>query len=193
MYIIGTKTSKFINDKFFEVSFKGNGEDKVNRDDFDKLKSAKELHYLASIFNWDDDTEVLEWIINSPLCDKGTALLIFWSSQPDFYTRFENEQEAEYERDTFRLIRNIIKNYQDGFYKKARFRFNPRSAMFDVNYIDPRAKWEIPDEMKKEIIGLPVISIDDTRNFILNVTNVIWKNLKRKFRRFKKRPTKWSK
>jgi len=189
MFIIGTKKSKFIKDKFFEVSFRGGGDDKASRDDFDKLTSSKDLHYLASIFNWDDDKDVLEWIINSPLCDKGTALLIFWRSQPDFYTRFDNEDEADYERETFRLVRNIVKNFHDGIYKKARIRFNPKSDEFDVNYVDSKAKWVIPDEMKKGIIGLPVISIEDTTNFVGLVTNAIWRDLKRSFRTVKKRVT----
>ena len=186
MYIIGTKTSKFIKDKFFEVSFRRDGDKKVNRDDFDKLKSSKELHYLASIFNWDDDKDVLEWIINSPLCDKGTVLLIFWRSQPDFYTRFGHEDEARYERETFRLVRNIVKNFQDGFYTKSRIGFNPKSEA-DVNYVDPKAKWVIPDEMKKEVKGLPVISIADMINFIGLAANAIWGEVKRRFRRIRKR------
>jgi len=186
MYIIGIKTSRFIKDKFFEGSFRVDGDQKVDRDDFDKLKSSKELHYLASIFNWDDDKDILEWIINSPLCDRGTALLIFWRSQPDFYTRFDNEDEVDYERETFRLVRNIVKNFQDGFYKKARIRFNPQSDEFDVNCVDPKAKWEIPDEMKKGTMGLPVMSIADTTNFIGLVTKAIWRELKRSFRRVKR-------
>jgi hypothetical protein len=41
MYIIATKKSKFIKDKFFEVSFRGDGDERVNRDDFDKLRRSR--------------------------------------------------------------------------------------------------------------------------------------------------------
>ena len=187
MYIIGTNKSKFIKDRFFEVSFRGDGDEKANRGDFDKLKSSKELHYLASIFNWDDELDVLEWIINSPLCDKGTALLIFWRSQPDYYTRFDNEEEAEIAGEAFRLVRNIIKNFQDGFYQRARIRFNPKSDEFDINYVDPKAKWDIPEEMKKGVLGLPVISVEDTTEYTGAVMKAIWRELKTSFRRIKRR------
>ncbi|MGN6211121.1 DUF4274 domain-containing protein [Parafilimonas sp.] len=36
-----------------------------------------EYHYITSIYNWDDGTEVLSWIINSSLCDSATAKMIF--------------------------------------------------------------------------------------------------------------------
>ena len=117
-------------------------------------------------------------------------MLIFWRSQADFYTRFDNEDEAGYERETFRLVRNIVKNFQDGFYKTARIRFNTNSDEFDVNYVDPKAKWIIPDEMKKGIIGLPVISIEDTTNFARLITSAIWREIKRSLRKVKKVPNK---
>jgi len=187
MYIISIKKSRFIKEKFFQTSFRGEGDEKADRREFDKQKTPAELHYLASIFNWDDDKDVLEWIVNNPLCDKGTAFLIFWRSQPDFYTRFENEDEAEYDRETFRLVRNVVLNFQNGFYKSARIKFNPNSDEFDVSYVDPKAKCVIPDEMKKRIIGLPVISIEDTTNFLGLIAKAMWRELKRRARRVRKK------
>ncbi len=54
---------------------------------FGKLNSTDQ-YYLAQHYNWDDGIEVLKWIIESRKCDKGTASLIFWASEPDWY--FEN-------------------------------------------------------------------------------------------------------
>jgi hypothetical protein len=161
MYIIGPSKTRFIKDNLFEVSFRGDSEAKPKREHFDKLTTSRELHYLASIYNWDDGTEVLEWVINSPLCDKGTALLIFWRSEPDFYTRFDNEEEAEYERDVYRLVKNIIRNIETNYYKRSRIRFNAKDPPYDTDYVDKRAKWEIPGFMKRSVFGLPVFSIED--------------------------------
>ncbi|MCA6431233.1 MAG: DUF4274 domain-containing protein [Cytophagales bacterium] len=188
MYIIGTTKSKFIRNKFFEVSFRGDGDDKADRSDFEKLKTSAELHYLASIFNWDDDLNVLDWIISSPMCDKATALLIFWRAQPADYTEFENENEVEsFGVDAYRIVKKIINNVQTGFYKRSRIRFNPNSDEFDIHWINKKAKWTIPDQMKKGIIGLPVVSIEETTNVINLIATAIWGKLRRSFKRLKKR------
>jgi hypothetical protein len=80
----------------------------------------------------------------------------------------------------------LLKTFKTDFTKRHESDF-PKSEEFDVNYVDPKAKWVIPEEMKKGIIGFPVISIEDTTNFIGLITNVIWRELKRSFRRVKKR------
>ncbi len=69
---------KKIEKNFFEFSFNDEYEDIIpDKNIFDSLTSA-EQYYLASIYNWDDGVIVLKWIIESPICDKGTAMKIFW-------------------------------------------------------------------------------------------------------------------
>lgn len=46
------------------------------------LESAEELHYCAWNYNWDDGLAMLWQIIAHPLCDWGTALLIYWRADP---------------------------------------------------------------------------------------------------------------
>ncbi len=183
MYLIGTNRTKFIRDKFFETSFDNKTVDKA---DFEKLTSS-ELHYLASIYNWDDDKDVLTWIANSTKCDKGTALLIFWRSEPDFYTRFDNEQEADYEADVYRLVRNIIDNFSSGFYKNSRISYDPNEDEHDVYYKDPKSKWQIPDELKRPIQGRKVYSMSDILGLVGHIATTIKNKSRRQIRRLKKK------
>ncbi|RAK65854.1 DUF4274 domain-containing protein [Hymenobacter edaphi] len=94
MYFLSKSRTDFIQTHFIGTAAKGMIPDLAR---FQQLRSAAELHYLADAYNWDDGVTVLDWVINSPTCDYGTALLIFWRAQPDFYTEFANEQEADEE------------------------------------------------------------------------------------------------
>ena len=50
------------------------------------LQSMEELHFVAANLNWDnDDPDMVRAIIEHPLCDAGTALLLYWYGQ-GFYS-----------------------------------------------------------------------------------------------------------
>src|SRR5204863_4528922 len=117
-----------------------------NKEFFDDISNPIEYHYIASIYNWDDGPKVLSWIINSSLCDKGTAKLIFWRSQPDYYTRFLNKEDAEWDGEVFQLVKTIIDNFQSDFYKTENIFYDPRQdPATDVDSLDSKAKWAIPE------------------------------------------------
>jgi hypothetical protein len=46
-----------------------------------------EWHRWTLSWNWDHGTELIEWIVSQPNCDKGTALSAYYLAQPDFFTR----------------------------------------------------------------------------------------------------------
>ncbi len=84
---------------------------------FNSLNS-EELHYLAENYNWDNGLEVLESIVESPICDKVIAFLIYRRSDPMFLTRYENEEESRKDCvESFDLLKKAEKNLLDGFYK----------------------------------------------------------------------------
>lgn len=74
--IVKPNRENFIKENFFELSFKD------KKPEFEKFKTlnSTELHYLADIYNWDDDIEVLFWIINSDKCDKRNSFNDFLES-----------------------------------------------------------------------------------------------------------------
>ena len=168
---LSKQQTDFFKDNFFEFGFAGKEPD---RKSFEKIEKPAQLHYLADIYNWDDEIDVLDWIISSPVCDKGTALLIFWRAEPDYYTKFENEDEAGTDKEIYLLLRKIITNWQSGFYKKERFRFDPIAEEYDVDYRYPNEKWQIPDEMKKPTKGGRVYGIDDIQTGLTKGIKVWW-------------------
>jgi hypothetical protein len=154
--VISKVRTQFLTDNFFEFSFDDREPDK---DVFDQITSPSELHFIAETYNWDDGTEVLSWIINSTICDKATARLIFWRSQPDFYTAFLSEEEAGYEAQTYTLLRNIIDNFAMDFYKSERIAYDPRKdpgAPSDINYRNAKEKWQIPLYLKAASEGIEI-------------------------------------
>lgn len=44
--------------------------------------SPDQWHQAAQSWNWDNATHWLKWIVEQPQCDLGTALHIFWASDP---------------------------------------------------------------------------------------------------------------
>ncbi|CAH0535481.1 hypothetical protein VST7929_03055 [Vibrio stylophorae] len=61
--------------------------DQMNIDDdavvtIECLQSKEELHVVADHYNWDDNAlPSLQAMIDHPLCDAGTALLLFWKGE----------------------------------------------------------------------------------------------------------------
>lgn len=125
---------------------------------FDTITDPVEYHYIVSVFNWDAGIEWLSWIANSPICDEGTAKMIFWRSQPSFYTMFLSAEEAKNHSEIFILIRSIIENIENKFYKNQNIFYDPDtdSLAEEVAYQDPDAKWEIPNFMKESSPGVEI-------------------------------------
>src|SRR5689334_7803455 len=65
------------------------------------VRSPKVLHLVASAYNWDDGFEIPFAILRSPLCDFGTALMLFWHAEP---THVDNLVQAEFLREARRLL-----------------------------------------------------------------------------------------
>ncbi|MDR2925564.1 MAG: DUF4274 domain-containing protein [Azoarcus sp.] len=112
-------------DKYF------NEVEEPDKDIFNKLTTSEELHYIAENHNWDNGIIILEWIIENKLCSEATALMIFWRAQPYDYTKYNyNAKSIKYiDIDIFNLIKVIIKNYENGFYKKTSIKYDPKEDM----------------------------------------------------------------
>jgi hypothetical protein len=148
--IILPHRKKLIENNFFEFSF-NNGNDDEIKPDFEIFKSLNsfEQYYLAEIYNWDDGVVVLEWIIDSPKCDKGTASNIFWSAEPDYYFDFTNETIDEYEKDIFDLLQKILRKFNNDEFKKSKIKFDPIKSGYRIDWKIEHKIWEFTDELKK--------------------------------------------
>ena len=158
-HTISQQRADFLEEHFVEFSFE---ERTPNKSLFDTITSPPELHYLAHIYNWDDGAEVLSWIINSPYCDRGTAALVFWRSQPEYYTQITDESETDWATEVYLLLRRIIQNWESGFYARATISYDPRDdagAPRDINERNPEEKWPIPAYLKEPTKGQPFLFV----------------------------------
>lgn len=92
--------------------------------------SPVEWHQFVHNYNHDAGLEPLYFIANSPHCDMGTALLIYWHLNPEFYYRL-----AEYERsnvEDYRLIKLLEENFYNCFYRTSIFAFDPLDGYLSV-------------------------------------------------------------
>lgn len=91
------------------------------------LQTSEELHDYAWNYNWDDGFDNLRWVINNPLCSKGTALLIYWYSQPGYFLKFDRSEISVYQLDHFDFIQELQQNLLNGDFKHNTIAFDPRN------------------------------------------------------------------
>ncbi|WP_327018095.1 DUF4274 domain-containing protein [Croceibacter atlanticus] len=142
-----------INKNFIEFSFNESAEDIIP--DFSKFKSlnSAEQFYLADRYNWDDGAFVLQWIIDSPKCDKGTACKIFWSAEPDYYFDYTENTIDESEKDIWLLLQSILKRFHSNNFKTNKFQFIPSQEGYKTSWPIKLDIWKIPKELKNGIKG----------------------------------------
>lgn len=152
VHSISQKRADFLEENFFELSSHDREPDRAL---FDSITDPAELHYLADIYNWDDGAEVLGWIVDSPYCDRGTAALVFWRSQPDFYTEYALESEMSLPDGVLPLLQRIMLNWEQGFYARKQIAYNrSEDPAAEKDYgNNPRRKWQIPAYLMEPTAG----------------------------------------
>jgi hypothetical protein len=118
-----------------------------------QLQTTEELRQFAEEFNWDDGAEVLFSVMRNPRCDKGTALCIFWQSDPiSFFELYANQEEAQWATengdDYYRLLVELQEKYVAGFYVESDFYVDPEKEAVGELTSD-KLKTPIPDIMRK--------------------------------------------
>jgi len=118
--------------------------------------TSDEMHEVVQRYNWDSGTAPLKWIAKHELCDRGTALMIYWMGSPHWYTQYAKAKDvAAHEKDTYGLLTAIEKRYLEGGYERSELRFDPRAddsrgepIDWTVNhYSDNEVKRPIPEGM----------------------------------------------
>jgi hypothetical protein len=138
-----------IKKNFIEFSFNDN---EPNYNKFKSLNSA-EQYFLAENYNWDDGVTVLKWIVDSKKCDKGTACMIFWSAEPDFYFDYTVDTIEEYEKDVWELLQKIIKRFKANDFYQSKFEFIPENQGYKTDWKTELEIWNLPKDLKKGIKG----------------------------------------
>ncbi len=126
-----------------------------NSDFVTPLQSPFELHYLANWWNWGDGKteEVMKAILSHPLCDRGTALLIYWLGvTPDIAA--DETQIPSWQMPSFELAALTEARLRENKFASQIIAYNPaESAEFadSLNY----AKREVPFEWTQPSPGVP--------------------------------------
>lgn len=150
------------------IQYSSDGEDDGQIPDYDlflKLNSSDQ-YYLAQNYNWDNGVQVLRWIIESPKCDKGTASLIFWTSEPDFYFKYTEATIPNYEKGIFLLLQLITEKFNKNEFKKSNLKFDPTVKVSKIDWNENYAYWDIPKEIKISTKGLIPFSFGSLQNMI---------------------------
>ena len=151
---------RLIENHFFEFSFDSESEKDLTPDfEVFKTLSSAEQYFLASIYNWDDGTKVLEWIIDSPKCDKGTAVMIFWLAEPDYYFNYSEETVDDSDRDIWQLLQKVIHKIRNKEFKRSLFAFNPDENGYKTDWESANGIWELPPDLINGTSGLKPIAL----------------------------------
>lgn len=156
-YRISWTRRDFIESHFFEWTVGEIDEFIPDKELFLELNHPAELFYLAAIYNWDDGSLILEWILESPLCTRATASLLFWRASPDWYLKFDLDNLdscPEFGRDGFRILSKIIARYKRNDFSEYEIEFDP---IHEIESIESNTRmWEIPPGVYEKISGISV-------------------------------------
>jgi len=158
-YLISNDKIQLIIDNFFEWSFGKPSNFIPDKALFNSFTHPAELHFLADIYNWDDDTIVLEWVLKSPLCSRATANLLFWRSLPSYFenANFENSSTCpSYCESGFALIKIVLAKYKDNDFSEIDIDFDPVQEQEEV--INNNEYWSVPKGVYNKIKGINVIT-----------------------------------
>ena len=143
---ISNERKKFIETSFFEFSFDKPDDYLPSFESFEDLNSIEQF-YLASIYNWDDGTEVLNWIIESPKCDKGTASLLFWRSEPDYYFLEDEDTISDWALNGYRLIKLILSKFENNEFNRSEIMYDPNDEFYFERYENDIPDWKLPRDL----------------------------------------------
>lgn len=121
-------------------------------------------HKVALSWNFDNPHTVIDWIVDNPRTDKGTALLLYWLMSPGYAKEYADRDEVisknPYYAEQFNALEKLERNYLSGFYQNGEFAFDPYHDHYGLNLVaneeDYKKKREIPNEMKRAITGKKV-------------------------------------
>jgi hypothetical protein len=168
-YLIPEARKQFLLDNFVEYNF---GEDdegneiQPSKQVFDSITDPAEIFFIAERCNWDDGALIPQWIIDSPLCTKAAALVIFWTSAPDEYMEYNFGEKIrgynhgpgeidEHETSILNLLEKLVQRFERNDFcdYKIKFDFKFWGCKLLVN----SPKWSVGQEFFKSIDGVEVV------------------------------------
>ena len=85
-----------------------------------------ELHHFAAMYGGGDAEAKLLEVIHHPECDRGTALMIYWTNAPHYFLRYAEREEVQpYELDGWDLLHEIERRFQGEGFTRQNIWFDP--------------------------------------------------------------------
>ena len=117
-----------------------------------EIKNCKDIDYLNMIADgllyFNDGEKVGKWIIDNPICDKGTALLLYWRLLLYFQKRGFAPQES---MKRFQIVQEVYDKLIADFFPIG-IKYSPLTDPENNSLLKkPLAKWIIPEFMKQPI------------------------------------------
>jgi hypothetical protein len=101
----------------------------------EEMETPEELHQFVSNYNWDDGIDRLQWVISHPLCDQGTALLVFWLSDPAYFYEFPKVTDvSKWARPQWTFLKTIEQKYLDRSFSSQKIKVDPAN-IWGSNYL----------------------------------------------------------
>lgn len=116
-------------------------------------------HQVALTWNWGHGTAILDWLLDQPRCDRGTAIAIYLLGDPDFYAeRFgslEAMRKAEHSGlEVAEFLAGICRRWEEGAFPT--YRLHPGFWWGDAStrwqeippgMVNAAAPWPVPESM----------------------------------------------
>jgi Domain of unknown function (DUF4274) len=106
-----------------------------------------EWHCVAASWNWDRGHQPLQWIIRQEACDRATALLVFWRTDPSYYLPYGHRDDVpDPNKETYDLLCEIRANWIKGQYRRSEIAYDPSADGFARSMDAERAS--LGDDLK---------------------------------------------
>jgi len=138
----------------------------VFRNNLAKCTSPLELHCVAANLNWDNGLTGLLAVLDHPLCDQGTALLLYWLGEPAY--SFSTDPAAVEEETAFLV--DIQSRYLANGYPRSLIATDPANLLGEdclANGSHPA----IPEAMRLPSPGTPA---EDLTVFVRILAAIAW-------------------
>lgn len=100
------------------------------RRELDSIESAIELHEFCRQFNWDGGFEELEAVLHHRVCDRGTALMMYWLAEPVYFLDFDNPNDIpSVNRPLSQFVNTVRDMLLKNQFDSNQIRFDPAGVM----------------------------------------------------------------
>ena len=107
-----------------------------------RIESPAELHALSEQINWDGGFDELIAVLEHPLCDRGTALMIYWLGEPTYFADFASDDDVP---DVNRPLKQFLNRVENQLMSEQ-FKSN-------IIFFDPMAELNVVQRRKIENIA----------------------------------------